>query len=130
MVRNPSGEGGDVELGARTSEKFLVFAFGLLSLALALHSLHLLLALYCHCYIHLFLFILSIKVSYNKIALCTSNSFQEESRGRSSEPFIGHSASNLVLGDCCIIFLNCALISIITYSPPLGDFQLVSELGL
>ena len=32
MVRNPSGEGGDVELGARTSEKFSVFAFGLLAL--------------------------------------------------------------------------------------------------
>jgi len=32
VVRNPSGEGGDVELGVRTSEKFLVFAFGLLAL--------------------------------------------------------------------------------------------------
>ena len=43
MVRNPSGEGGDVELGARTLEKFSVFAFGLL----ALLSLLLLLALHC-----------------------------------------------------------------------------------
>ena len=33
VVRNPSGEGGDVELGARTSEKFSVFVFGLLALA-------------------------------------------------------------------------------------------------
>ena len=32
MVRNPSEEGGDVKLGARTSEKFSVFAFGLLAL--------------------------------------------------------------------------------------------------
>ena len=32
VVRKPSGEGWDVELGARTSEKFSVFAFGLLAL--------------------------------------------------------------------------------------------------
>jgi len=61
---------------------------------------------------------LSIIVPYNKVALRTSNSFYEESGGRSSEPFTGHLALSLVLGDCCIIFLNCALFSIITYSPP------------
>ena len=32
VVRNPSGEGEDVELGARTSKKFSVFAIGLLAL--------------------------------------------------------------------------------------------------
>ena len=37
--------------------------------------------------------------SYNKSALSTSNSYLEESRGRSSEPFTGHMASNLALSD-------------------------------
>jgi len=50
VVRNPSGEGGDVELSARTLEKFLVFAFGLISLV-ACSTFFALIA--CHCYIHL-----------------------------------------------------------------------------
>ena len=96
------GEGGDVELGARTSKKFSVFAFVYLLLFLALLSLLLLLALYI-AILNCFIFILSILYSYNKIALCTSNSYLEESGGRSSEPFTGYSAYCLILGDCCII---------------------------
>ena len=43
------------------------------------------------------------KMNYNH----TSNSYLEESRGKSSEPFTGYSASNLVSSDRCIIsFLN------------------------
>ena len=122
VVRNPSGEGGDVELGARTSEKFSVFAFGLLALISCIIFLLQLLALYSllliHCFIYLLhiffatlyllfifiviftccIFILSIIYSYNEIALRTSNSYLEESGGRSSEPFTGYSASSLVLG--------------------------------
>ena len=84
------GEGGDVELGARTSNVCDWFT--------------------CVFY---FLFIHSYIVdlySYNKIVLHTSNSYLEESRGRSSEPFMGYTASNLSLSDRCVIsFLICAL---------------------
>ena len=77
------GEGGDVELGARTSKQISVFAIGLL----VLFTFYSFIDLY----------------SYNKIALRTSNSYLEELRGRSSEPFTGYSASNLALSDRCII---------------------------
>ena len=54
------GEGGDVELGARTSKQISVFAIGLL------------ISFTCFIFIAIFtcfIFILSIKYSYNKIAI-------------------------------------------------------------
>ena len=83
------GEGGDVELGARTSKQISVFALVYL--------------LYIHCYIYLLhnhCYIVD-QYSHNKIALRTSNSYLEESRGRSSDPFTGY--SSFVSGDRCII---------------------------
>ena len=81
------GEGGDVELGVRTSKQISVFAFWFICVIYLL---------YIHCYI-------VDQYSYKKITLCTSNSYLEESRGRSSEPFTRYSTSSLVLGDRCII---------------------------
>ena len=94
------GEGGDVELGARTSKQISVFAIGLL----ASFTYFIFIAIFT-CFIYL-LSIYSYIVdqySHNKIALRTSNSYLEESRGRSLEPFTGYSASNFTLSDRCII---------------------------
>ena len=86
------GEGGDVELGARTSKQISVFAIGLLVL-ITFYS---------------FILILSIILSQQD-CIRTSNSYLEELRGRSSKPFTGYTASNLTLSDRCIIsFLICA----------------------
>ena len=74
------GEGGDVERWLEPQNK---------SLCLRLIS----------CLSYLPYHSLSIYTHYNKIALSTSNSYLEESRGRSSEPFTGYTTSNLALSD-------------------------------
>ena len=76
------GEGGDVERWHEALNK---------SLCLRLIS--------CLSYLLYFHSSIVDLYSYNKIALSTSNSYLEESRGRSSEPFTGHTASNLALSD-------------------------------
>ena len=101
MVRNPSGEGGDVELGARTLEKFSVFAFGLLALTS------------CFTFIAL-ITCSSLQYSLVFIHLVNQSPIQQDcivhlklvSRGITRKEFRalqGNSASSLVLGDCCII---------------------------
>ena len=88
------GEGGDVELRARTSKQISVFGFVYLCLLLS---------------IHLFLYCRSILSQQDCIA--HPNSYLEESRGRSSKSFTGYTTSNLILSDRCIIsFLICVLL--------------------
>ena len=75
-------EGGDVELGARTSKHILVFAFDPLSLNSLLycalhHIVHILYAWYCLC----------VPI------LEHLNSYLEEFRGDSLEPFTGNSVT-------------------------------------
>ena len=99
VVGNLLGEGGDVELGARTSEQISVFAIGLL----ASFTCFIFIAIFT-CFI--IIAILSINTHTTRLHCAPQKSYLEESRGRSSEPFTGYSASSLVSGDRCIIIFN------------------------
>ena len=102
-------EGRDVELGARTSKHIFLFVFDQLtlnSLSLFICVVHL---SYCHIIFMLVLCLALIHSSYiymlGCVCLCASlvfnhesfiyhlNSYSEESRGVSPEPFTGNSAT-------------------------------------
>ena len=105
------GVGGDVELGARTSEHILVFAFDpLISLTLSLLFVQSIIHLFISYCLHLFLALIHIAYPYMLgLLVCASlvlnhesfiqhlNAYLGESRGVSPEPFMGNSAT---LGGC------------------------------
>ena len=132
------GEGGDVELDARTSKQILLFALDPLTLTLSLsllcaqhHSQH---HIYLLVFEHRFILLYSL---YAWIVVCASlvlnhksfiqhlNPYLGESRGVSPEPFTGNSAT-LVCCTKCVAkqFLSFRIQRIqfidqhITYSPP------------
>ena len=102
VVGNPSGWRRGRRAGCSNLEKILCVCDWFTCFNSLLYIDCFIYLLYTHCNIYLFHIHIVDQYSYNKIALCTSNSYLEESRGRSSEPFTGYSASSLVLGDRCI----------------------------
>ena len=87
-------EGGDVELCARTSKHIRVLAIDPLSL----NSLSTTLCIYSYCHIiyMLVLFVCASLVFNHESFIKHLNSYSEESRGVSPEPFTGNSATLLV----------------------------------
>ena len=91
-------EGGDVELGARTSKHLLVFAFDALSLTLSL----------LYCVLHHIVHIISMLVLIVYAHTCVQprefymalNSYLEEFRGDSPEPLTGNSATLFGYSKC------------------------------
>ena len=87
-------EGGDVELRARTSKHIRVFAIDPLSLTLSLFCIVPYIISYCSfIYYMLDLFVCASLVLNHESFIQRLNSYSEESRGVSPEPFTGNSAT-------------------------------------